>query len=451
MTPDTGTGQTWRLAGDDQTYTLSSTATAEIASGGSVTAPSLVLRATNTVSFDYEADALPETVYDVIGLPDGATILAHVTNATHAGISAGGNYTGTGATPTATIEALDTTDVGLLITDEFLPGKITGLLLEALDFLGFDRLVASTSVSRDTLAHVEGSISGVGSVSLKAENTGSISSEVESSFVGTASNDVTKDDAVATVNGVTLAAGTSLIAHTDTDHTATAKDSSNRVVGMTKATVINSPLTAGAGGVSVDARDDSSLTAIAGNQIDVPGTAFVTITNARAQNVLDRTTEASITGSTVTATGGDVTVTATGNAVLSAQMDAASIRGKSAVFGNNLIPTKAAKAVATTLALNVIKGGVDAHITGGSVTARNVRVHARTLEATIDATAQISAVATTSDDAISFKLGLANGNLAVGAALALNYVGWDVDLLAFNTATVLNTIDALLGTELRRD
>ena len=166
----------------------------------------------------------------------------------------------------------------------------------------------------------------------------------------------------------------------------------------------------------------------------------MTVTSARARNDLNRTTEASITGSTVTA-GGDLDVLATGNACAVATMRSISIREKSAFFHNNLIPTASAKSLAATLAINVLEGGVDAHILNSTLHADDVTVAAKTDQAIIDATAEIAASATTGSDAVSFPLLTGNGTLAIGASLALNFIGWHM------TSAALAGIDALLGTQ----
>ena len=126
-------------------------------------------------------------------------------------------------------------------------------------------------------------------------------------------------------------------------------------------------------------------------------------------------------------------------------MQSVSVKEKSGYFGNNLLPTRSSKAVAATLAINVILGGVDAHILDSTIGADNVTVRARTDQALIDATAEIAANARTGEDAISLPLFVGNGTLSVGASLALNFIGWTV------TEAALAGIDALLGTEFGSD
>ena len=166
--------------------------------------------------------------------------------------------------------------------------------------------------------------------------------------------------------------------NTGTEYSATAKNATNNVTGDTTAKVTDANLyDIGADGLVVDAGDASTLTVLGTTIITVPTTPFITITNLRARNDVDRDTEAAIEGTTTTAAG-DVAVTAAGNPTIRASMEASSIRTKSAEFGGENIPTKAAKGLAATLAVNVILGGVDAHISGGTVNANNVTVQART-------------------------------------------------------------------------
>ena len=53
------------------------------------------------------------------------------------------------------------------------------------------------------------------------------------------------------------------------------------------------------------------------------------------------------------------------------------------------------------------------------------------------------------EDAVSFKLGLANGDLGVAGSLALNFIGWDARRTRIPDAR-LARVDALIGTRLRR-
>ena len=303
-------------------------------------------------------------------------------------------------------------------------------------------------MSRDTKAAVNGpatAVSTTGTARVKAENTGAVTSQVDSQFVGVASNSVTKDDAIASIGAGTFGStGLAVSARTATDYAAIAKDVTNSVTGDTKALVGANTITAGTAGVTVEARDDSTLTATATQQTQVPDSPFVTITDARARNDVVRNVEASITSATVADTG-DLAVLATSNPTIHATMASVSVRTKSEEFGNNYNPNKSAKALAATLAVNVIRGGVDAHVSGGTVNANNITIQARTDQALIDATAQVAAIAKTDEDAVSFPTLTGNNALSIGASLALNFIGWNLGTGVAQTA--LAGVDALLGTE----
>ncbi|HEY3485496.1 MAG TPA: hypothetical protein VGK49_08925, partial [Ilumatobacteraceae bacterium] len=323
-------GQTVALFGQtlssDTNYTFGSESRAEIGNGAVVSGATLLVRAATTVSFVYQGDAPPHTVFDVSGLPAGGSVNVSINNTTHAGISGGaraavgnGPLSGTDAASVA-IEAVDSTSVSIVITDTSTPSTAVALVEQIGNFLTFDRLAATTTISRDTRAYVEDAPSGAdtvatgGAVRVRAENTGTIASEITSDFIGAGHNDVTRDDAVAVLDGAVLdVGGLALGARTATTYAATAKDVVNDVSGATTVMVSDSVVGAGAGGVVLDARDDSALIALSENLVQIPGTPFVTITAARAQNLLDRSTAASANGAEITSAG-DVDVLAVGNA-----------------------------------------------------------------------------------------------------------------------------------------
>ena len=436
----------------NETYTFGSSAIAEVRNGAVVNAGTLRISAHTNSNFTYDGSAPADTAYNYVSVANGGSVNVSVTNLTKAGLTGGavaivgGGAISASDPDSVAIEATDDTNVNVHILDAADLASLTNLATAVADFLTYNRLTASTTMSRDTQAYVaQAPASGQtlatdGSVRIKAENKGAVALGVTSDFVGAASNTVTKDDAVASVAGSRMGVGAlAVAARTGTTYGATAKDVTNAVTGSTRATVAGTTINA-TGSTSLDARDDSSLNALSANAIQIPGTRFVTVTSARARNDLNRTTEASITGSTVAA-GGDLGVLATGNASAVATMRSISIREKSAFFHNATIPTASAKSLAATLAINVLEGGVDAHILNSTVQADDVTVAARTDQAVIDATAEIAASATTGADAVSFPLLTGNNTLAIGASLALNFIGWHM------TSAALAGIDALLGTE----
>ena len=448
--PDSSSGLTWRLD-RDFTWTLSSSATADIAPGVTVSVDTLLMSARTTISATYSVDDPGDAIYSGVDYPSDAVVHVSVANTTHATIGAGADVTVSGnpvSGDSLALDAIDDTNVGVHVTDVSTPTGLVALGTAIVDFLTFGRLTASTAVSRDTKAKVVGpstSVSTPGSARVKAENTGAVTSQVDSQFVGVASNSVSKDDAVASIGSGTFgAAALAVSARTATDYAAIAKDVTNSVTGDTKALVGANVITAAAGGVTVEARDDSTLTATATQQTQVPDSPFVTITDARARNDVIRNVEASLTSATVT-DAGDLAVLATSNPTIEATMASVSIRTKSEEFGNNYNPNKSAKAIAATMAVNVIRGGVDAHISGGTIDAGNITIQARTDQALIDATVEVAAIAKTAEDAISFPTITGNNALSIGASLALNFIGWNLGTGVAQTA--LAGVDALLGTD----
>ena len=72
----------------------------------------------------------------------------------------------------------------------------------------------------------------------------------------------------------------------------------------------------------------------------------------------------------------------------------------------------------------MVLGRVEAFIEDSTVNADDVTVTA-TNAAFVDAHSELSAVGTTDTDAVSFKFILGNGDLAAGAAIAINVIGWE--------------------------
>ena len=434
-------------------FTGSSTATAELRATAVVSGATLVLAARTTTSFTWHGSAPPTTVYDVLSFPGGGSVAVSVTNVMRAGIT-GGARAAVGSGPISptdsaslAIEATDDTTIDVEITDPSTPASAASLSAAIGDNLPFDRLSASTSLSRDTRAYVEDepaagvTIFADGDARVSAVNLGTVTLEIVSDFVGASSNSVAKDDAVAAVEDATVdAAGLQVVARNGTSYSATGKDVENVVKGTTQAAVASTTVGA-AGDVTLTARDDSALTVLSHDLVLVPGTPFVTLAGAVARNDLERTIAATIEGSGIT-TGGDLGVAATGNAAVVSTVRAVSVKDKSSHFGVVPVADVVSAALAATLALNVIRGGVNAHITDSTIAADNVTVHARTEQAIVDAIAEVSAYAATPADEIA----IASPSLTIGAALALNFIGWNVtaDTVA---GIALATVDAVLGTE----
>src|SRR5262249_59599045 len=133
------------------------------------------------------------------------------------------------------------------------------------------------------------------------------------------------------------AAGLALSALTDTEYAATAKVASNSDTGDTKATTNASTLVIGSGGESQNAHDATVLAAISANAVLSPQTYLIVATSTTAINTVTRNTEATVTGSTVTVTGGDADLSATTDGHVLAWDQSISIKTKA-----NNIPTSSA-------------------------------------------------------------------------------------------------------------
>ncbi|MGH3745603.1 MAG: beta strand repeat-containing protein, partial [Mycobacteriales bacterium] len=313
------TGQT---LSSQVTFTLGSTAIAEIQSGASVSAGSLAITATTTINFTWTGNDSSVSYTEVTTNPDGqdGAVIVNPTDETHAGIASGAAVTvsGTGASSTQ-IKATDSANIATTITDTTDYGTLTATAAD--DFLQFGLILASVNMSRDTEAYIRGTpASGntldaaTGGAVVSAENNGNVSNAVISTIVGKADNEIARDDALAFVNGASVSAGSlALSALTDTEYSSTAKVAINSVTGSTKATSTGSMLAIGAGGLGQDANDQTVLSAISSDAVYAPDTALVELTTTAAENTLTRNTEASIGASTVTAPGGDLALTAAGD------------------------------------------------------------------------------------------------------------------------------------------
>ena len=206
------------------------------------------------------------------------------------------------------MQAIDSTTVAVTLHDASSPASVAALATANLDFLTFSRLTASTSTSRDTQGDGEGSAAGgpatrsprpAGLRVSTRRATAPSRARSPRTTSGAAANPATKDDAVAKVDSARVKAKKlAVTALSDTTYTATAKDATNDVTGDTKATVLDANLyDIGTDGLAVDARDDSTLTALATQMVTIAETPFVSLANGRARNDVDRgDTEAAVDG-----------------------------------------------------------------------------------------------------------------------------------------------------------
>ncbi|MCW2962871.1 MAG: Parallel beta-helix repeat, partial [Actinomycetia bacterium] len=452
------TSQTLTGAGTSVTQAFAGTATAEIGAGAVVSAGTISMKAVTTTSLAYAANAPDLTISSALGTSGSLTVT--VTNTTHAGIKGGAQVTaGLGALSltepaSVLIQALDNLTLNAALTDTSDPTKLTTTLTGA--FMNFDAIKATVTVSRNTQAYIQDAplapnltLSSGGLVKLDAENTGSVTTSVASTIVGDVENTATLESAKAYVKDALLSVGGLAVTGSNaTSYSATGKIARNSVTGDPQATISGSTINAGAQGVSLLASDTATIQSESKDLLLAPKTYLVTLTSTEARNDLTRSTTASATDSTITVAGiGNLTVAAAEAATLVAVDHAASIKSKTACSGGSLsgcLPSSSAKAASASLATNVVLGGTSAFVLRTAVTAHDVNVTA-TDSQHIDATSELSAVATTDEDAVSFTTFMANGDIALGASLAINTIGWDVSGLDF-LHLVLVAVDALIGT-----
>ena len=213
-------------------------------------------------------------------------------------------------------------------------------------------------------------------------------------------------------------------------YSANAKVAENFVTGETTAFVRDSAnLSAGTGGVSVSATDESSYTALSDdfsvNLNSFSGALSLTLGKASAINEINKDTTAQMLNSTVN--GSTVVVEALSNSTLSATAKALAVdEGDQdlSVFTLNL---------AGTLSANEVLGNVAASIEGSNVTttAGDVSVSAMNsslIDATTEASSKASSAAT----------------FTGSASIAINAIGWDIDDLQNGTLDV-ELFEALIG------
>jgi hypothetical protein len=273
-----------------------------------------------------------------------------------------------------------------------------------------------------------------GEAKIHAENGGRISGTITSDLIGTVQNHAT-DDSLAYVQDASVqAAGLELRAQSSSSYLASAKEAVNSISGGTQAYVTDSTIAAGTGGVSLSARD-TSLVSAESAELSIDIDVLITDTSiaaAMARNELNRSTQAYLDASTVTVTAGDVTVLAQDDATISATARAASVSDSAVIPGGVLL------GLGGIVAANLIRGEVNARITGGSVQTVNsgdIRVEASDASA-IDATTELSVQAKTPN--VSF----APTGVTGGVSIAFNAIGWEFADFG------LKTIDSLLTTEL---
>ena len=227
----------------DTTYIVGTKAVAEISGAAAVvSAAGLVVTADSSVHFSWDGTA-PSIGAGSPTDPDGTegAVRVVVTTFTHAGITGGARAIVGSASlaedPTRSmiVAATDDIDVDIAIDDTTVYGAVDSNVIAV--FMEFGRLLATTDVSRDTMAYVDGAPSSVDpscapaahtvcarAGRISAHNTGTVDTSIDSIIVGKVVNTVTKDDAIASVEDALIAAAGLIVeAVTDTQLTAAAR------------------------------------------------------------------------------------------------------------------------------------------------------------------------------------------------------------------------------------
>ncbi|MBI3095243.1 MAG: DUF4347 domain-containing protein, partial [Rhodocyclales bacterium] len=354
--------------------------------------------------------------------------------------------TGTGniAFTASAVDATQVTDASQLVTRTAsiqvlgnlvaTSGNIT-LAAEAVRDVAVSNLLLPLSLSSTSSATValSGTVTAtVGTLSLSAQTRGTVSGTAalvaigaSNSFTETANANISNSSSI-DVNGLQVTALSS------TDYSATGRAALNQITGDTKAYVEGSSLTVGAGGVSITATDDSTLSAESLSEaFDILGlNAPVDISVAAARNYTTRDVQAYATNTTATVTGGDFSVAAQRDVTLEAKARA------SAISSSVLPLSNGALSIGGTYSQNTVLGDVYAYVSGSTVTttgaASDLSVAASDTSV-INATSEGSAVAGPSVPDLG---GTAD---AAGASIAFNTIGW-------STNAGFQTLDALIGT-----
>ncbi|MGB3645615.1 MAG: LEPR-XLL domain-containing protein, partial [Mesorhizobium sp.] len=370
-----------------------------------------------------------------------------VTNTTAVSIDATSRVTQTGNAGGVQVAAADDSRVAVMLQTEK-----DDLIPAAKGIVVFSAISSDTDIDRTTSVTV-GQATGIvsakpttidaqGDVAIGASSTGEVRNAIVSNALGATTN-VATDKTAALVRGVTVKAGGLMVsAGSDTTYSATSLDSENRVTGETSATVAESVIDAGAGGVSVLAGDYSTFIAIANPfqpRLDASEPApSAQVARVSVINMVNKTTSASISQSDVDSEG-TVTVSATNQTNLLAYSSTAPV-GVDADTDTDGNPVVVKNAVAGVLAVNVVNGSTTAAIESSTVTttgAADVAVTA-TDDSFVDATIYVNI-----DGRGPVGLGMASSNAVTGLE-ALNVIGFDIGTTAADLARA--TLDTILGT-----
>ncbi|MBR9891184.1 LEPR-XLL domain-containing protein, partial [bacterium] len=408
-------------------------ATANVAGTSEITADAFRLEASTLL--DVEIDGSQS----VLGSFANA-VIADVT--THATIQSGaeinvGSTTLQGESVSGLVRASDSSSLILDVTpdeDGTEGADATGIINSMLD--DFEVSIGIMTVTRDTQAIVDGTITSGNAFAIEAMNEGSFENKVQASLIG-ATYLYASDTVLAQLTGDFTGTSLSVSAGNSSSYDVTAKISVNTISGSTRALVEGGTISL-AGALNVSALDTSSLTSMSNDfdayldeltAIDLSEQSNADIKVAAAISEMDKTVEAAIDGASVSATG-NVTVEAENAQTLVSHAEALSVRDtRNTPSKASLVASSKTVAFGGTLAFNEMRGETIAAIRNGADVSGDTIAVGATNAAILDTFSEASTKVTSGN------------NSAVGVSISFNLIGFDIDVL---DAFALG-IDTLIG------
>lgn len=352
-----------------------------------------------------------------------------ITTASAATVDVAGTLTSTGAISVTAREALD---VKADITT--LSYTATNAVFNDPDeasSIGVDFVTSSiTAVRTSTVTIADGAAISGGAITLDATVEGDIATVIKSELFGLTTQAVTGNAKVivgaATITGTGAVA---LSANNKSKIDAEGIIASNTVTGETSVKLTGA--TVQGTGVSVAAKDVTAILVQAKDlDIGLSGWNSISLPLGAAINEVNRTVAATVTGGSLTASSGGVSIGATNEMTLVATANAQQLN----IPNGYVNPTGFALNIAGTLAVNELLGGTTASVTDATISAA----------LDVDVIAVTSALIDSKTEASAQTLG--GDGAAVALAVAYNNLGRDVDYTNFKQG-----IDTILGLGLVQD
>ena len=451
---------------------IAGTDTSEVvlSSAASVSGGTVDLAANTSVNVTIAAGNLANSFLEGTStfVPPSATsseveVTTDITNTTEVTVPTGAVITQTGSGTIGTtgaavaLSATDNTTVTTTLSTiqtAYLPIFNGVLVYATVDSANtFDRTtevtVGNTASTTEATSSTTPIISAVGDVDLTATSGGDVQNIETSDSIGTGENNVGSspnslgDTTLVQVQAVNIeAGGVDASATASTTYLVQSHVVSNTVYGETEALVDYSYIGAGLGGLTIDAQDNSALTAI-GESFDidtesVPGidTIEFAVTESSAVNTFDKNVEATLSNS-IAISGGEVTVEAVNNTTIVAYAQTETITITTTILD------KARFSVGGTFAANTVLGQTSASIAGSAVTTQ-------TADATGANPTNVGDVQVLAGDTSVIDSDAEAGAISTGGAtnatasenVAVNVIGW-TGASSLQSAT----INGLLGTD----